>query len=283
LGDFIDSLLPEDLHPCREMLVAGLGGNARDVKRLVNLLTFYHQLASAVQLPRYDPRVLAILLLIQYRDPKLFNRISRNPRLLRELKQEADEGGTESEMDEPLLVALRNTFIPSLTPIDSYVYLTEMMAGRQESKAAARFVDIASVLEDHRAWVRSRGRNGERADLSRVRLERNALTGIVLREAILTSASLRSADLNETDLRRCELQGADLTDSTLRKANMRDADLSECDFTNADLRGADLGRARLVGANLRGADLRSTRGLTKAQFLEAVHNGMTKLPVRFSA
>lgn len=65
-------------------------------------------------------------------------------------------------------------------------------------------------------------------------------------------------------------------------ANLRDADLSECELTDADLRGADLKRVRLVGANLRGADLRATRGLTKSQLHEAVHDGATRLPARLS-
>jgi len=64
MDSFIQPLLSDELHSCRKMLVDGLGDNPRHIKRFINILTFNHQLACVLKIPDYDPRVLALLLLI---------------------------------------------------------------------------------------------------------------------------------------------------------------------------------------------------------------------------
>lgn len=109
----------------------------------------------------------------------------------------------------------------------------------QEKKAEAtlkywcrKFGDpeLDEIVEDHRAWVESRGEFGRKADLTRANFE---------------GADLMGAELPGANLLRANLQGADLLLADLRGACLIEADLSEANLVSANLRGASL-----VGANL---------------------------------
>jgi hypothetical protein len=67
---------------------------------------------------------------------------------------------------------------------------------------------MKDVLEAHKKWLESDGKEGQRANL---------------RRANLTDADLTDADLTAADLRRADLRGADLTDADLRAADLTDA------------------------------------------------------------
>ncbi len=99
---------------------------------------------------------------------------------------------------------------------------------------------LAKILEAHRMWVESEGKEGERADLS----------GANLQKAYLGGANLQKADLREANLFKANLQKADLREANLFKAN---------------LQKAYLGEANLQGAKLQGADLREATGFTASQ------------------
>ncbi len=88
--------------------------------------------------------------------------------------------------------------------------------------------ELEIILEAHRKWVESEGKEGKKADLVRANL----------RVAYLFEANLEGADLNE----------ANLQDAFLLEANLEGANLAE-----ADLKGADLLSAQLKGVNLQSA------------------------------
>ncbi len=81
---------------------------------------------------------------------------------------------------------------------------------------------LAKILEAHRKWVESEGKEGERADLS----------------------------------------GANLSGAYLFRANLQWAPLREANLQGAELWGANLQGANLRGANLQGVNLRKVKGLT---------------------
>jgi uncharacterized protein YjbI with pentapeptide repeats len=139
---------------------------------------------------------------------------------------------------------------------------------------------LQEILEAHERWIRSRGRDGKRAelfeaDLGRTNLrlavlteanlrgadlERVLLEGARLQGADLQRASLRGADLQRTALHRANLQGADLFEANLAAAELYEANLQAVNFLTANLQQADLQRANLQRAflkeaNLQGADL----------------------------
>lgn len=94
-------------------------------------------------------------------------------------------------------------------------------------------LEFAEILDQHKLWVDSAGKEGERGDLS----------GVNLAGRDLTSVNLQGAQLNKTNLRGAELS----------MANLRGASLVEADLREANLLGAEFSGANLMGANLYGA------------------------------
>jgi uncharacterized protein YjbI with pentapeptide repeats len=116
--------------------------------------------------------------------------------------------------------------------------------------------EIEAIREAHARWLKSRGREGQRAVLGGL-----DLTGLDLRNADLRRADLRGAfgagpDLTCARLADADLRGAELCDAKLRGADLHGADLSEADLSGANLQGANLARADLRGARLRRTRLR---------------------------
>ncbi len=91
--------------------------------------------------------------------------------------------------------------------------------------------ELAKILEAHRKWVESEGKEGERADLSKANLQEAILRGANLQGANLTEANLQKAILYEANLHGATLIGAKgLTASQVKKA--KNWDLS---FYSVDL------------------------------------------------
>lgn len=107
--------------------------------------------------------------------------------------------------------------------------------GRAEHRTISE-QELEEILAEHRLWVKSGGRQGNRA--------------------CLTGTSLRGASLEDVNLQEADLRGADLQD-----VNFRGANLAHAAFRGADLRGAILVGTRglmddrLVGTDLRKAEL----------------------------
>jgi len=146
-------------------------------------------------------------------------------------------------------------------------------AVEEEAKAAAtlnywcrKFGDpeLDEIVEDHRAWVESRGVTGKKADLIGANFEGVDLMGAELPGANLLRANLKGADLLLADLRGASLIEADLSEANLVSTNLRGACLA-----GANLAGATgLVARQLAGASLFGAELPESiypfEGLAKA-------------------
>ena len=107
--------------------------------------------------------------------------------------------------------------------MDLEIIKEEKAVTRRPAVRSAK-VDLEIILEQHRDWVKSNGRSGRQADVSRLNLE-----------------------------------GADLTDTNLQGALMNETVLKGADLLLTDLKGASLLRANLAGANLLGARLREAK------------------------
>lgn len=99
--------------------------------------------------------------------------------------------------------------------------------------ASSDLLEFAQVLDQHRLWVESGGKEGIRGQLN----------GVNLSEVDLTGVNLQGAEMQKVNLR-----GADLSMANLRNANLVEADLRE-----ANLLGTEFSGANLMGANLYGA------------------------------
>lgn len=138
--------------------------------------------------------------------------------------------------------------------------------------------DLRTILDQHRAWAESNGRDGARADLSGMDLSGADLDGANLASAQMAGANLAGAKLNGADLSgaylvRADLSGAELNLTNLTAARLTDATLTAAELCRADLSGAYLERANLERANLdhaalKAADL-SGANLTKANLFHA--------------
>ena len=117
-------------------------------------------------------------------------------------------------------------------------------------------MNIKEILEQHKIWIVSFGREGIKADLGSTNLSGAGLGYADLRDANLHGADLSGANLSGANLSDANLSGADLSDAILIDANLRDADLGSANLSGADLNSADLTYADLSGADLSGANLR---------------------------
>jgi len=91
-------------------------------------------------------------------------------------------------------------------------------------------IDIKRKLELHAKWVKSNGKEGERANLK--------------------GANLLGANLEGADLEGANLLGANLFGANLEGANLFGANLFGANLERANLLGANLERANLERANL---------------------------------
>ena len=105
--------------------------------------------------------------------------------------------------------------------------------------------ELKEILEKHKLWLNSNGKEGKYADLY----------GANLYGANLSGANLSGANLYGADLTCVELIGADLSGAIL---------------TCADLTRANLSGANLSGANLRCANLTDTILDEKEQFRKGI-------------
>jgi len=110
---------------------------------------------------------------------------------------------------------------------------THKPAAPERANRSSAKVDLEIILEEHSEWVKSRGRKGRQAELSRLNFEGADLSDTNLQDAVMNETVLKGADLLLTDL-----QGASLL---------------QANFENANLLGAKLRAANLQGATLLGA------------------------------
>ena len=114
-------------------------------------------------------------------------------------------------------------------------------------------MELQKILADHKRWVESDGKEGERANL---------------RKAILQEADLHEVNLQGADLEDAHLSVADLMGTNLRLANLKRADFWMADMKNTILQGAEL----------QGANLSDVTNLTQIQIDSAIIDDATILP-----
>jgi uncharacterized protein YjbI with pentapeptide repeats len=134
--------------------------------------------------------------------------------------------------------------------MDLDIIKADKAAGRRPAIRSAK-VELEILLEQHAEWVKSGGRTGRQAELSRLNLEGADLTDTNLQKALLNETVLKGADLLLTDL-----QGASLLQADLQGANLLGARLREANLQGANLQGATgLLAAELAGTKLTFAKL----------------------------
>src|SRR5487761_674986 len=78
--DYIHSHTPYDLWACAPMLAAAAPDNPRQLKRLINSLSFLDRIARASVFSDYDNRIICALILIQNAAPDLYDHLRSTPK-----------------------------------------------------------------------------------------------------------------------------------------------------------------------------------------------------------
>jgi len=109
---------------------------------------------------------------------------------------------------------------------------------------------LKEILEQHKLWIETNGKQGERANLKGA-----FLYDAILYDAYLTHADLTGANLYRANLSTVNFSGADLTGAYLKGAILYHASLYSANLRGANLEGANLEYANLWRANLTDANL----------------------------
>jgi uncharacterized protein YjbI with pentapeptide repeats len=128
--------------------------------------------------------------------------------------------------------------------------------------------DLDKILEEHKKWVETNGKEGRQALLRGANLTQALLQGANLTKAVLTKANLSEADLRGANLTLAALWDANLTKADLWKADLTEARLNRTNLTEALMQEANLTRSVLRETNLTGAFLYQAN-LTRAYLGEA--------------
>jgi uncharacterized protein YjbI with pentapeptide repeats len=164
--------------------------------------------------------------------------VAEEPKLLPEISS-ATTADTDASVDGE----------PVRSEVEEPRYLRESDAEPQVQHAD--LLELAVVLDQHRLWVESAGKNGARGDFSGAALACADLTGVTLQGALIQKANLRGADLSMANLR-----GANLVEADLRETNLLGTEFSGANLMGANLYGAQgLWAGRLGGTNLFDATL----------------------------
>ena len=126
---------------------------------------------------------------------------------------------------------------------------------------------LSAILESHHRWVKSEGREGEKAVLGNYDLSGLHLAGLDLSYVDLHGADLHGMDLTGTTFSHANLTGACLKNAELSFSTMRGTRLSHADFSEANLSHTNFFGSFCDYANFHGAQM------TEANFLYAnLHN-----------
>jgi uncharacterized protein YjbI with pentapeptide repeats len=133
----------------------------------------------------------------------------------------------------------------------------------------SHLLEFAEVLDQHRVWVESGGKEGIQGDLSGANLNEADLTGAVLQGAQMQKVKLRGADLSMANLRNANLVEADLRDTNLLGTEFSGANMMGANFYGAQgLWAGRLGGTNLFDATLPEAVGNLNAGQTIAQFTQ---------------
>ena len=162
-----------------------------------------------------------------------------------------EKRAAEARVEAPANAEERAAAQPVLPP-------TEVVP--QSYNTHSHLLEFAELLDQHRLWVESGGKEGIQGDLSGANLNEADLTGAVLQGAQMQKVRLRGADLSMANLRSANLVEADLRDT-----NLLGTEFSAANMMGANLYGAQgLWAGRLGGTNLFDATLPEALGTLNA-------------------
>ena len=113
--------------------------------------------------------------------------------------------------------------------------------------------ELKQIYMDHIKWIKSKGKEGKRANLRLVNLK-----GLKLKNAILAYADLQQTNLFRVDLQKAFLIRTNLKKSYICQANLKMASLFKADIEGAEIVGSNLSNSNLTKANLKNCNCRGS-------------------------
>src|SRR3989442_36173 len=136
MARFIEPLLPTELTDTSDLLVRGLGDNPRQVKRFINTFLLNHELAAAMLGKRYDPKLLAGGLLVQYRNQELYRAAVLHPSVLVAAASDGEAAKPYAEQlhkDARLVEVIGQAGFKDADSVAPYIFLSEVAGVRKLS------------------------------------------------------------------------------------------------------------------------------------------------------
>ncbi|AZZ98502.1 P-loop NTPase fold protein [Pseudoalteromonas sp. R3] len=258
INDYITPLLPNDLIGCRDILIEGLSGNPRELKRFINTLIFNHELSKESRIEEYDPKVLSVILLIQSSEKDLYKIVSNNPSTLIEYinREEGVSHGfdqilTEKDKIKRILASLK---IPDERILGQYLYQTRLLS----TESDIGNVQLESVLSRHRLWLESNGDNGEIANVSAISIVNTNLTNINFSHAIFEWSVLTGTDFSYSNLSSVNFRNVDASSCKFKKVDVVNADFENCKFKSASINSCKFSNSVFSGSNFSDSQLNDT-------------------------
>ena len=112
------------------------------------------------------------------------------------------------------------------------------------------------ILDEHKKWLETDGKEGRCANLSQQDLSHQDLEGVNLSHANLSHTNLSYANLNNATLAHTNFDGAVLCHTYFVKSKLIGAKMNCADLTNAELQFANLFEASLTKSKLTNANFR---------------------------
>jgi uncharacterized protein YjbI with pentapeptide repeats len=133
--------------------------------------------------------------------------------------------------------------------------------------------DLPKILEEHKKWFNTDGKEGKRANLSGAVLLGADLNGANLIKANLSGAALIKADLSKADLSKADLNGANLSGANLsgaflNEANLRGAALIEANLMKTYASFVDFSGSYFQPENIEGLIFLGAKGLSSIIFVD---------------
>jgi len=142
----------------------------------------------------------------------------------------------------------------------SFGWKGELKNGKEISNG-----DLRKILQNHKIWLKSKGKLGTQADFSGAQIQHVNLKFAELDNAIFSNAVLDGADFSRANLKYANFNNASLIRAKFNNAIMYSATFKNADLYHARLKRAKLKNGKMGWANLEKADLREA-GLTNVDF-----------------
>jgi hypothetical protein len=118
INSFVTSRVPHQLKACRPVLSAAAPDDPRQLKRTINVLLLSHYLVDPTSFEQaYDPRILAVIVLIQNLAPALYRILRMRPAAIHELRPAGGQDSSQASTGPVTQVEPSELWVKYVAPV----------------------------------------------------------------------------------------------------------------------------------------------------------------------